>query len=147
MKTLYVKKIKDIEKYCSDFRNELQEHLVCFHFTYDYRLLSREIIAKGTSMKCYSCQKEIMRSALKHNAYNMTIIHNHPEENRATFSDADFQNAWNIKAIGLFFDMNITYLVITKKHIKKMNMRKELKKKPYKKMIKEICNRLSKYKF
>ena len=80
--------IYDLLKY--DFINAYQEHFVALFLDTKNKLIAKETIFKGTISYSTIHPREIFKLAVKHSAYSIIVVHNHPSGN-STPSSADIE--------------------------------------------------------
>ncbi|MEN9240664.1 MAG: DNA repair protein RadC [Thermostichus sp. DG02_3_bins_51] len=57
---------------------ETQEHFAVLHLDIKHRLLSQQVVTRGTATETLSHPRETFRSAIKQGASRILIAHNHP---------------------------------------------------------------------
>ena len=63
---------------CADIRNSKREHFLAFYLNSRNTLIAREIISVGTLDTSLVHPREVFEPALRHNAANVIVAHNHP---------------------------------------------------------------------
>jgi DNA repair protein radc len=61
-----------------DLMWESQEHFAVLHLDVKHRLLSQQIVTRGTATETLSHPRETFRSAIKQGASRILVAHNHP---------------------------------------------------------------------
>ena len=63
---------------CADIRNSKREHFLAFYLNSRNVLIAREVISVGTLDTSLVHPREVFEPALRHNAANVIVAHNHP---------------------------------------------------------------------
>lgn len=71
----------DVWKELSDIRSQKKEHFVVFFLDSRNQEIKREIISVGTVNANLVHPREVFEPAIKHNAAQIIIAHNHPSDN------------------------------------------------------------------
>ena len=85
--------------YMEDMRHREQEVLLCVMLDTQNSFLGEVEISKGTVNASLISAREIFLSALRHQAVNIVLLHNHPSGNPAP-SDEDIEVTKNIRSAG-----------------------------------------------
>lgn len=77
-KKISLKTLNELGKYClSLLKHERSEILYCIALNGSYEVLGKSILSKGTNKELYINVKQIVESALRFNAINIVLCHNH----------------------------------------------------------------------
>jgi len=93
--------------------NKEEEYLFLICLDSRNRLISKEIISKGTINETLIHPREIFKKALNKNAYSIILVHNHPS-NESVPSDEDIKVTKRIFRAGIDMGIPLTdHLVVT----------------------------------
>lgn len=93
--------------------NDLQEHFIVFNLDNKSRVMSVKLMYLGTSDEISISPKEIMRDAIKDNAYSMIVVHNHPSGD-ITPSQADISSTKRLAEISRLVGVNLLdHIIVT----------------------------------
>ncbi len=110
----YVKTPKDVYDIVrKDILNKEQELLFLITLDSRNKLISKDIISKGTINETLIHPREIFKKALVKNAYSIILVHNHPS-NKSEPSDEDIKVTRRIFKAGIDMGIPLTdHLVVT----------------------------------
>lgn len=96
-----------------DILNKEQEYLFLICLDSRNRLISKDILSKGTINETLIHPREIFKKALSKNAYSIILVHNHPS-NKPDPSDEDIKVTKRIFRAGMEMGIPLTdHLVVT----------------------------------
>lgn len=87
-----------------ELRYEKQEYVVTIFLDTRMRIMSKEVLFKGTLDRSLFSTREILTSALKHRAASIILVHNHPSGDPSP-SDDDMEITRKTKEAGYFLDI------------------------------------------
>jgi len=106
---------EDVYKLSKELSKSAQEKLMLILTNTENEVLFKEIIAIGSLNILNIKPRDIFFYALKHNAYGIILIHNHPNGNaKPSKEDIDFTNRVNNLSIELGFQL-LDHLIIGRK--------------------------------
>ena len=97
--------------YMEELRHEQQEQLVIAMFNTKNALIADKVISKGTVDCSIISPREIFIEALKREAVNLVIIHNHPSGD-VTPSKEDLHTTKRLKECGALIGISVIYHII-----------------------------------
>ena len=81
-KKIELKTFDELSKYCfSLLRHERNEVLYCIALNASYEILGQSIVSRGTNKELYIHVKQVVEVAIRFNAVNLVLCHNHPSGN------------------------------------------------------------------
>lgn len=92
--------------YMEQFRHEEQEVLMCMMLDTKNHLLGESVLTKGTVNASLISPRELFLTALKYQAVNMILIHNHPSGD-STPSQEDIMVTRRIAEAGELLDIHL----------------------------------------
>lgn len=92
--------------YMEDLRHLKQEHLILVMLDTKNQLISDCLISKGTVNASLISSREIFIEAMKHEAVNIILLHNHPSGNPMP-SQADIEMTKNIASAGKLLGIHL----------------------------------------
>lgn len=105
---------KDVANYFSYMADYKQENFVAAFLNARYEMIKKERISIGGLDKVMISPRDLLRLALKYNAYGVVIIHNHPSGD-PTPSDQDRSVTQRLKKAADLMDIKlIDHVVISK---------------------------------
>lgn len=120
-----IRKPQDIyELVRKDILNKDQEYLFLICLDSRNRLISKDVLSKGTINETLIHPREIFKKALSKNAYSIILVHNHPS-NKPDPSDEDIKVTKRIFRAGMEMGIPLTdHLVVTNDNFISMKAQK-----------------------
>jgi DNA repair protein RadC len=92
--------------YMEDLRHLKQEHLILLMLDTKNQLIADSMITKGTVNAAMISPREIFIEAMKHEAVNIILVHNHPSGHPVP-SQADIEITKNIASVGKLLGIHL----------------------------------------
>ena len=92
--------------YMEDLRHLKQEHLILMMLDTKNQLIADSMITKGTVNAAMISPREIFIEAMKHEAVNIILVHNHPSGHPVP-SQADIEITKNIASVGKLLGIHL----------------------------------------
>ncbi len=92
--------------YMEDLRHLKQEHLILLMLDTKNQLIADSMITKGTVNAAMISPREIFIEAMKHEAVNIILVHNHPSGHPGP-SQADIEITKNIASVGKLLGIHL----------------------------------------
>ena len=92
--------------YMEDLRHLKQEHLILLMLDTKNQLIADSMITKGTVNATMISPREIFIEAIKHEAVNIILVHNHPSGHPEP-SQADIEITKNIASVGKLLGIHL----------------------------------------
>ena len=92
--------------YMADLRHLKQEHLILLMLDTKNQLIADSMITKGTVNAAMISPREIFMEAMKHEAVNIILVHNHPSGHPVP-SQADIEITKNIASVGKLLGIHL----------------------------------------
>lgn len=92
--------------YMEDLRHLKQEHLILLMLDTKNQLIADSMITKGTVNATMISSREIFIEAIKHEAVNIILVHNHPSGHPEP-SQADIEITKNIASVGKLLGIHL----------------------------------------
>ena len=92
--------------YMEDLRHLKQEHLILLMLDTKNHLIADSMITKGTVNAAMISPREIFIEAMKHEAVNIILVHNHPSGHPVP-SQADIEITKNIASVGKLLGIHL----------------------------------------
>ncbi len=106
---------KDVWENCKDIRDHKKEHFVVFFLDTRNQEIQREIISVGTLNANLVHPREVFEPAIKNNAAQIIVCHNHPSGNPDP-SDEDLAITKRLQEAGKILGIEvIDHVIVTKK--------------------------------
>lgn len=101
-----------VKTYCMAHLGHLKiEHCMALYLDSQFRLITSEVLAKGTLTQASVYPREVVKSALHHHAAALILTHNHPS-GVATASEADLNLTRHLKKALALVDIRLLDHVI-----------------------------------
>ena len=102
--------------YMEDLRHLKQEHLILLMLDTKNQLIADSMITKGTVNAAMISPREIFIEAMKHEAVNIILVHNHPSGHPVP-SQADIEITKNIASVGKLLGIHLLDHIIIRESL------------------------------